>query len=185
MTDHIGYPMATISYTGTVQWQPDPEPFGDVISEQSVGSGHDPLIRYPGQWRLDPVLATTEPAFTTLYDNTHRWYNPAWGRYTQSDPIGKDSTFLTNNLPENAFAYGRVNPRRFSDPLGLAATDCCLCPGSEWMLAGELTGWVVLEMGRFEMAGGRLKCLSNSLNLPAKARCRVVEQSLPRARIWD
>jgi hypothetical protein len=47
VTDHIGYPMATVSYTGTVQWQPDPEPFGDVISEQSVGPGHDPLIRYP------------------------------------------------------------------------------------------------------------------------------------------
>jgi hypothetical protein len=58
VTDHIGYPMATISYTGTIQWQPDPEPFGDVISEQQVGPGHDPLIRYPGQWRVDPVLAT-------------------------------------------------------------------------------------------------------------------------------
>jgi len=87
VTDHIGYPMATISYTGTIQWQPDPEPFGDVISEQSVGPGHDPLIRYPGQWRVDPVLATTEPAFTTLYYNTHRWYNPSWGRYNQADRI--------------------------------------------------------------------------------------------------
>ena len=48
--------MATISYTGTVQWQPDPEPFGDVISEQQVGPGHDPLIRYPGQWPMDKVL---------------------------------------------------------------------------------------------------------------------------------
>jgi YD repeat-containing protein len=45
VTDHIGYPMATISHTGTVQWQPDPEPFGDVYAEQQVGPGHDPLIR--------------------------------------------------------------------------------------------------------------------------------------------
>ena len=59
VTDHIGYPMATISYTGTIQWQPDPEPFGDVYAEQSVGPGHNSLIRYPGQWRVDTVLDTT------------------------------------------------------------------------------------------------------------------------------
>jgi hypothetical protein len=63
VTDHIGDLMATISYTGTIQWQPDPEPFGDAISEQPAGSSkHDPLIRYPGQWRLDPVLDMTEEA---------------------------------------------------------------------------------------------------------------------------
>lgn len=114
VTDHIGYPMATISYTGTVQWQPDPEPFGDVISEQSVGPGHDPLIRYPGQWRVDPVPATTEPTFTTLYYNTHRWYNPSWGRYTQADPV---SLLGATNL----YAYAWNSPFRVVDPLGLRA----------------------------------------------------------------
>jgi len=104
--------VATISYTGTIQWQPDPEPFGDVYAEQQVGPGHDPLIRYPGQWRVDPVLSTTEPAFTTLYYNTHRWYNPSWGRYTQSDPLG-----LKGGL--NLFRYAYGNPLRFIDPMGL------------------------------------------------------------------
>jgi RHS repeat-associated protein len=121
VTDHIGYPMATISYTGTVQWQPDPEPFGDVISEQSVGSGHDPLIRYPGQWRVDPVLATTEPAFTTLYYNTHRWYNPSWGRYTQSDPLGTQVVVPAHfsQMFGQTYSYAMNNPARFLDPMGL------------------------------------------------------------------
>lgn len=113
MTYHIGYPMATISYTGTVQWQP--EPFGDVISEQSVGPGHDPLIRYPGQWRVEPVLATSEPAFTTLYYNTHRWYNPSWGRYTHGDPLG-----LKGGL--SLFLYADANPLKLIDPSGLTST---------------------------------------------------------------
>jgi len=113
VTDHIGYPMATISYTGTIQWQPDPEPFGDVYAEQQVGPGHDPLIRYPGQWRVDPVLSTTEPAFTTLYYNTHRWYNPTWGRYTQSDLIG-----LAGGM--NLFRYAYNSPLSSFDPVGLS-----------------------------------------------------------------
>jgi len=115
VTDHIGYPMATISYTGTILWQPDPEPFGDVYAEQQVGPGHDPLIRYPGQWRLDPVLATTEPTFTTLYYNTYRWYNPSWGRYTQADPLG-----ILGGI--NAFEYAGGGPQTFIDRLGLDYT---------------------------------------------------------------
>jgi hypothetical protein len=47
--DHIGYPLATISYTGTIEWQPDPEPFKHASSlERSIrvcdrsGGGADP-----------------------------------------------------------------------------------------------------------------------------------------------
>jgi RHS repeat-associated protein len=137
--NYIGYSLATISYTGTVQWQPDPEPFGDVISEQSVGPGHDPLIRYPGQWRVDPVPATTEPTFTTLYYNTHRWYNPSWGRYTQADPVGwsteRGHFHLLKPAREYDYPYAMDSPLAFVYPMGESSAVEVVLPLAPFCLA--------------------------------------------------
>jgi RHS repeat-associated protein len=168
VTDHIGYPMATISYTGTIQWQPDPEPFGDVISEQQVGPGHDPLIRYPGQWRVDPVLSTTEPAFTTLYYNTHRWYNPTWGRYTQADPLGGDSLLKSIVVPENLFGYAEADPLRLIDPFGLCSCDDD-CPSGNWSYHA-VGGSIALVIGG-SISRGTFTCQENGFKFPVKAIC--------------
>lgn len=139
--DHIGFPLATYSYGGDELWQAEAFPFGDILDEQSSGPGHDPLIRYPGQWRLDPYLDTDEPDFTTLYYNYHRWYNPSWGRYTQSDPM---SDFLLggqiglSSLPfspspltppgwphAEPYVYAHNRPTGVIDPLGLYGTTEC------------------------------------------------------------
>jgi RHS repeat-associated protein len=122
VSDHIGFPLATIDNEGSVLWQPDPQPFGTIHAEESVGDGHDPLIRYPGQWAHDPFLVATEPEFSTLYYNFHRWYKPGWGRYTQADPVGILST--RGGLAE-LYAYGYGNPTRFIDPEGLDVRVCC------------------------------------------------------------
>jgi RHS repeat-associated protein len=49
----------------------------------------------------------------TIYNYQRDAYEPASGRYTQSDPVG-----LTGGL--NTYAYVRSNPLSLVDPLGLA-----------------------------------------------------------------
>jgi RHS repeat-associated protein len=47
-----------------------------------------------------------------LFVNGYRWYNPDWGRYTQSDPVPAKSA-------RNRYRYAGTNPLRFVDPFGL------------------------------------------------------------------
>jgi len=130
VTDHIGFPLATVDNLGAVLWQPDPLPFGTIHDEESVGDGHDPLIRYPGQWAHDPFLNAAEPDFSTLYYNFHRWYKPGWGRYSQSDPLGQEGS-------KNLYAYAGQNPLLNIDPYGLdffnqTRFDLCIRIGDGW-----------------------------------------------------
>lgn len=41
-----------------------------------------------------------------------RWYQPTWGRFTSTDPLG----YIDG---PNTFAYGGMNPWRWTDPMGL------------------------------------------------------------------
>ncbi|NMC71526.1 MAG: hypothetical protein GYA57_15865, partial [Myxococcales bacterium] len=78
--DHLGVPRKVVDEAGAVVWDGIWEPFG-VVNE-TVSSVPQPF-RLPGQYE------TRHPFFAAgqhLYDNHHRWYLPALGRYTQVDP---------------------------------------------------------------------------------------------------
>ena len=113
-TDHIGYPVMVMDPTGSTTWSAVHEPYGEAILTGGT-TDCDPLLRYPGQWKDDPAFVVTDPPQRNLFANGYRWYNPDWGRYTQSDPIG-----LAGGI--NPYAYANSNPHRYSDPLGLFCT---------------------------------------------------------------
>lgn len=105
--DHLGAPRAvTRPADNTVVWRWDNlDPFGKNGANDNP-SGLGPFkysLRFPGQY-LD--------AETGMHYNYFRDYDPAIGRYLQSDPIGLDGGL-------NTYAYVDGDPLSRSDELGL------------------------------------------------------------------
>jgi RHS repeat-associated protein len=109
------------------------DPDADTV-ETNVG------LRFPGQY------ADLESG---LNYNYFRDYDPATGRYVQSDPIG-----LRGGI--NTYAYVRNRPVSLIDPLGL-----CSCFGGSWSVdAGDLN--LSLAFGGYVSFGAvSFTCKSN------------------------
>jgi RHS repeat-associated protein len=109
--DHLNTPrLITDNATGTANkkaWQWDSDPFGaSVPNENPAGAGTFTYNqRFPGQ---------VYDKETGLHYNYFRDYNPATGRYVQSDPIG-----LGGGI--NTYGYVGGNPLSYTDPKGLNA----------------------------------------------------------------
>jgi RHS repeat-associated protein len=104
--DHLGTPQILTDDNQQVVWKANYKPFGEaVVDEDPDGDGElvEFNIRLPGQY-YDKE--------TGLHYNYFRDYDPALGRYTQSDPIG-----LAGGLNTYGYVYG--NPINKVDPLGL------------------------------------------------------------------
>jgi len=104
--DHLGTPQAMTDSTGKVVWTMSQTPFGiATANEDPDGDGIKVTnnFRFPGQY-FD--------AETGVNYNYFRTYVPAFGRYTQHDPIG------LNGGP-NPFGYVGGNPVNWIDPWGL------------------------------------------------------------------
>lgn len=108
-TDQLGTPRAVIDPTqqrAVWRWDESLEGFGvDAPNIDPDGNGQTFVfdLRFPGQ-RYDMASG--------LYYNYMRDYDPATGRYTQSDPIG-----LLGGI--NTYAYAGGMPTMAVDPFGL------------------------------------------------------------------
>ena len=133
--DHLGTPRLIQDQLANTVWQWDnQEPFGnDVPNANPAGAGPFEFnLRFPGQYY---------DRETNLAYNYFRDYDPAAGRYIQSDPIGawlyRDMAFrsLGNVAPVNpkftrllysalprynhVYGYAMQNPLSYSDLFGL------------------------------------------------------------------
>jgi RHS repeat-associated protein len=106
-TDQLNTPRKVTRPSDNKQrWSWDPTPFGEGApneNPQALGTFKYNL-RFPGQY------FDVESNFNYNY---FRDYDPATGRYSQSDPIG-----LSGGL--NTYAYGYGSPAQTADPFGLA-----------------------------------------------------------------
>lgn len=147
-TDHLGTPVILTDSAASVVWQVEYEPYGRVYQLRAGSAYEDQPLRFEGQDVAPHSDQGTEESY-----NVFRWYEPAWGRYAQSDPIG-----LSGGI--NPFAYVDDDPEDFVDPLGLrscgpgktafikkmcgvakaAATSACQCQVS-LVNAGYETTW--------------------------------------------
>ena len=110
--DHLGTPRVVIDPVRNVaiwEWSNKSEVFGNQIpSADPDGDGvaFELALRFPGQQATDA---------SGLFYNSQREYDPAVGRYSQSDPIGLNSGV-------NTYAYVLSRPINFTDPSGLKTT---------------------------------------------------------------
>lgn len=108
--DHLNTPRAITDAANNAYWSWLSDPFGVTAANDDVdgdGSVFTYNLRFPGQYFDEE---------SGLHYNYFRDYDPATGRYVQSDPIG-----LSGGL--NTYAYVKDNPLRYIDPLGLATCD--------------------------------------------------------------
>jgi len=122
-TDHLGAPIVQTDAAGNVYWRAEYEPFGAVYALRSSDQ-HQPL-RYAGQ-EAEQLNLGANGVTERLY-NVHRWYRPAWGRYTQADPVmqGENGANVTMEMSTaGPYTYVEDAPQNYIDNLGLA------CAGS-------------------------------------------------------
>ena len=106
--DHLGTPEIQMDGSASISWQAEYEPYGKVWALRA-NDVHQPL-RFPGQ--VAEQFDTGANGATERSYNVFRWYKPAWGRYTQPDPIGLSGGF-------NRYGYTNNNPIGGYDTSGL------------------------------------------------------------------
>jgi len=130
-TDHLNTPRRiTNRNTNVIVWRWDSDPFGNGAAVQnpqgSVTVTYN--LRFPGQYY---------DSESGLNYNYSRYYDPAAGRYVESDPIGLRAGV-------NTYAYANGNPIIYTDPLGLYCLSDAQINGIAGSAGGALAGGAAL-----------------------------------------
>ncbi|HWH39365.1 MAG TPA: RHS repeat-associated core domain-containing protein, partial [Usitatibacter sp.] len=139
----LGTPRLITDAANASRWEwPGSDPFGNnAPNENPAGLGIFAYnLRFPGQY-FD--------AETGKHYNYFRDYDPAIGRYIQSDPIGLDGG-------TNTFGYVGGNPLLFSDSSGEIAFlvpalpalgDALICAAAAAASWGIYNTWKIISQG--------------------------------------
>jgi RHS repeat-associated protein len=100
INDHLGTPQIVVDEAGTVVWEGEYEPFGEVNAGVEDGVNN---FRFAGQYY---------DGETAMHYNHHRYYDISIGRYLTPDPIG-----IAGGL--NLYVYASNNTVNKIDPMGL------------------------------------------------------------------
>ena len=157
--DHLGTPRVVIDPVRDVaiwDWSNKSEVFGNQIpSADPDGDGvaFELALRFPGQQATD---------VSGLFYNYQREYDPAVGRYSQSDPIG-----LKGGI--SAYAYVDSNPTIATDPKGLAKKRACV---AAYIAGGAVCGGAAGYYGGGAVGGigGAAACSPSG---PGAAVCAI------------
>ncbi len=149
--DNLGASHVIADTRGRKVWSWTHAPFGDTQPISSNGFSYDQ--RFPGQ------VADAESG---LSNNVLRDYNPAIGRYVQSDPAGLYAGV-------NTYAYVGNNPLWAVDPLGLEGD--LLSPLKTW--------WNQLSPGQQQnivcnFGVGTILCVPLTMKAPPGTKFRVL-----------
>jgi RHS repeat-associated protein len=159
--DHLDTPRLVTDSTSQVVWKARHQAFGTTIAEADPDGNSVPVVlnlRFPGQY---------EDQESGLHYNYFRDYDPAAGRYIESDPIGL-------NGGVNTYAYVEGSPVDSIDPEGLVKFRWRTCN------AGEVSfcrSWCQSVIGRpFESCRARVGFRMNIdtidyYNLPSGLSC--------------
>jgi len=153
-SDHLGTPQFVTDESGQVVWSASYLPFGEATVDEDPdgdGAGYSLNFRFPGQYY---------DAESGLHYNYFRTYNPAIGRFMESDPIG-----LLSDL--NTFAY--------PDPIG-AIDRFGLCierisgqvRKTDWYVDGV---WPIFSSARINDADRLVIDVEGNLHVGATIRC--------------
>ena len=120
--DHLGTPQVLTDASGQVVWKGRAEAFGKTtVNAASTVTNN---LRFPGQY-FD--------AETGMHYNYFRDYEPAIGRYVQSDPIGIEGGV-------HRYSYALQNPVTRVDLMGLLFFPLPVTPPTRWLPPGGAPG---------------------------------------------
>ena len=160
--DHLGTPRQATDDSQTVVWLWDVDAFGSLLPDEDPDGDSNTTtvnLRFPGQY-FDVESG--------LHYNYYRTYDPATGRYLESDPIGLQSGL-------NTYGYAYQNPLYYYDPTGEFGIAGAIGGIVSGYLLSKLTGCDyglrdVLADGALGAAGAGLASKLSKLNRLRKLR---------------
>lgn len=170
-TDHLNTPRhISRPSDNVIVWRWDSDPFGTTAANQDPDGDSNQFVyhlRFPGQYY---------DAETGLNYNYFRDYDPAIGRYVESDPIG-----LKGGI--NTYAYVGANPVMRTDPEGLQSTGSLECFKYPWcieVMYPQIPRATIDRIAKTAAAGAAMGILREMCSESAEEREQRCQERLDR-----